>query len=160
MLSGDEGSLRMYEVLIIKHREASAAKHLRSKERASTAPAKVNACLFTIFLVGSAFRPCSSSSPTSPPAILRPLGISRVATTNPTWHTGDGAIWSRPRLAIRPAVGTRAASVVLFNERIWANIWLPGGGAATPCRPARVLPLLFKPGGIKGGPWISKVTKP
>lgn len=92
--------------------------------------------------------------------ILRPWGISRVATTNPTWHAGDGAIWSRPRLAIGPAVSTHSASVVLFNERIWANIWLPGGVAATPCRPGGVLPLPFKPGGIKGGPWISKVTKP
>lgn len=113
--------------------------------------------------------PLCTLSPFLP--ILRPLGISRVAATEETTTTKKkntpppgtlvgGAIWSRPRLAIGPAVGTRAASVPLFNERIWANIWLPGGGAATPRRPARVLPLLFKPGGIKGGPWISKVTKP
>lgn len=45
-------------------------------------------------------------------------GISPVATTNPTWHPGAGAIWSRPRLAIGPAVGTRRARALLFNERI------------------------------------------
>lgn len=47
---------------------------------------------------------------------------------------------------------THTGSVVLFNEHIWANTWLPGGHVATPWRPGRVLPLLFKPGGIKGGP--------
>lgn len=118
-----------------------------------------NMCLFTLFLVGNMLRP--HSSPTShTSSILRPQGISWVAKTNPTWHTGDGAIWSRQRLAIGPTVSTHSARVVLFNERIWANIWLPGGVAATPCRPGGVLPLPFKPGGIKGGPWISKVTKP
>lgn len=47
---------------------------------------------------------------------------------------------------------THTGSVVLFNEHIWANTWLPGGDVATPWRPGRALPLLFKPEGIKGGP--------
>lgn len=91
--------------------------------------------------------------------LCRPWGNSWVTTTDPTWQTGDSAIWLWPRLAIRPAVGTHSASVALFNERIWANIWLPGGVAATPRRPGGVQLLPFKPGGIKRGPWISKVTK-
>lgn len=112
----------------------------------------------SVALLGKEAHPTPTTDQNSPGR--RPRENSRVATADPTWHPGDAAIWSRPRLAIRPAVGTHSASVVLFNERIWANIWLPGGVAATPCRPGGVLPLLFKPGGIKRGPWISKVTKP
>lgn len=51
------------------------------------------------------------------PWILRPWGISRVATMNPTWHPGDGAIWTRPRLAIRPrdSIPTLAAWCCLMS---------------------------------------------
>lgn len=55
--------------------------------------------------------------PSNLPWILRPWGISRVATMNPTWHPSDGAIWSRPRLAIRPrdSIPTLAAWCCLMS---------------------------------------------
>lgn len=51
------------------------------------------------------------------PRILRPWGSSQVATMNPTWHAGDGAIWSRPQLAIRPrdSIPTLAAWCCLMS---------------------------------------------
>lgn len=55
--------------------------------------------------------------PSKLPRILRPWGSSRVATMNPTWHAGNGAIWSRPWLAIRPgdSIPTLAAWCCLMS---------------------------------------------
>lgn len=99
--------------------------------------------------------------PPTPPKTPRPSSTRHLTSGNDEPHL---AYWWWCHLVVAKARHRARsqypqASVVLFNERIWANIWLPGGVAATPCRPGVVLPLPFKPGGIKEGPWISKVTK-
>lgn len=61
-----------------------------------------------------------SRFPPNPPSIrhLTSGGEQKKQKNSPPGTLVGGAIWSRPRLAIGPAVGTRAASVPLFNERI------------------------------------------
>lgn len=84
--------------------------------------------------------------------ILRPWGISPVATMNPTWHPGDGAIWYRPQLAIRPrdSIPTLAAWRCLmstYEQTLDCQVATPPrhGGQAGFCH------CCSNPGASKGG---------
>lgn len=107
-------------------------------------------CTSISFLIDNSLR-----GPLLLQAPLNPSSVRQLTSGNNEPHLA-GWQWRHlvPATARHQAKrqSTHTGSVVLFNEHIWANTWLPGGDVATPWRPGRALPLLFKPEGIKGEP--------